>query len=550
MADRITVKLNGTGREERFKLKGLDIPTIESTFGVSCKEFRDSDGDVVAVGGFEPGQTYTLHPKPVPPPTRGKTIKTHGLPLLGPGQGSESKPSKNTRIEPATLEIHPFNLVTDAPILDVDNSAIWGTQHEIRHGWSSESDIQHAVRNVLSEVILSTGLQDYIKCANEFSVFDLRPDIWIVTTRSGNPLGVVEVKRPGESKPGESILEDKHVFGQIYDYMLRLHSFHGLKDVFGIVATYEEWRICWFPESQATAESSSVDADKAARERKLESEPDLDDESELEDEEDPLEMIEDKEIGTRILHGTAIIPWNDPDLVKKLHSAVLKMYESRLHYQTVSRMSIKRPYIKLTEDTWYWITLGKNDKIPKLNFRKMPKLDSDLNLLLLEDFRGGEDGRVWLACSMKGEVCVIKFAERDTKKESQQTPEQKLGMEASNWNTLGRNEVQVKKLGGCPALVMPYIRPLKQEELHEKKVAVQTAARAVVNAGLRHDDMHLRHVGVMSPRKKTEKPQVVFFDLAHMTEIVTEEDKEKAYNHMISKLSLDLKLYLHCGHKV
>ena len=64
MTDKITVKLNGTGREERFKLKGLDIPTIESTFGVSCKEFRDSDGDVVAVGGFEPGQTYTLHPKP------------------------------------------------------------------------------------------------------------------------------------------------------------------------------------------------------------------------------------------------------------------------------------------------------------------------------------------------------------------------------------------------------------------------------------------------------------------------------------------------------
>jgi len=62
------VKLDGTEKKERFKLKGLDIPTIESTFGVSYKEFRDSDGDVVAVGGFEPGQTYTLHPKPVPPP--------------------------------------------------------------------------------------------------------------------------------------------------------------------------------------------------------------------------------------------------------------------------------------------------------------------------------------------------------------------------------------------------------------------------------------------------------------------------------------------------
>ena len=64
MADKITVKLNEIGKEKRFKLKGLDIATIESAFGVTCKEFQDSEGDVVALGGFEPDQTYTLYPKP------------------------------------------------------------------------------------------------------------------------------------------------------------------------------------------------------------------------------------------------------------------------------------------------------------------------------------------------------------------------------------------------------------------------------------------------------------------------------------------------------
>src|SRR5690348_9514734 len=80
-----------------------------------------------------------------------------------------------------------------------------------------------------------------------------RPDIWLIATRTGNPLGVVEVK-----KPGESILSEKLVLGQIYDYMLRLKSFHGLKDVFGVLTTYEEWRICWFPHSQTTAEATAV----------------------------------------------------------------------------------------------------------------------------------------------------------------------------------------------------------------------------------------------------------------------------------------------------
>ena len=79
------------------------------------------------------------------------------------------------------------------------------------------------------------------------------------------PLGIVEVKR-------QSILSDKHAFGQIYDYMLRLQSFHGLKDVFGVLTTYEEWRICWFPEFQTAAEAQAVSATREEKERLLEAE--------------------------------------------------------------------------------------------------------------------------------------------------------------------------------------------------------------------------------------------------------------------------------------
>jgi hypothetical protein len=34
------------------------------------------------------------------------------------------------------------------------------------------------------------------------------------------------------------------VLGQLFDYMLRLHCFHGRDRVIGILSTYNEWRIC------------------------------------------------------------------------------------------------------------------------------------------------------------------------------------------------------------------------------------------------------------------------------------------------------------------
>ena len=57
------------------------------------------------------------------------------------------------------------------------------------------------------------------------------------------PVGVVEVKTPTD----RDVFQAGHVVGQLFDYMLRLRSFHGLKHVFGILTTYERWRFFWMP---------------------------------------------------------------------------------------------------------------------------------------------------------------------------------------------------------------------------------------------------------------------------------------------------------------
>lgn len=169
-----------------------------------------------------------------------------GLPPLGQKLGSSSDPVENVLHEPAELREKKFEVIQNiewhpAPLT-------WTFFHSTEMTWASETDIQNYVQAVIADAIAAAGLQGVLKATRELSVFRLRPDIWVLVKQNGIPIGVVEVK-----KPGGKILESGFVFGQIYDYLLRLKSFHGLKFAFGIVATYNEWRIFWLPEGDEAA---------------------------------------------------------------------------------------------------------------------------------------------------------------------------------------------------------------------------------------------------------------------------------------------------------
>ena len=71
--------------------------------------------------------------------------------------------------------------------------------------------------------------------------------------------GVIEVKLPGKD-----IMNSKTLHGQTYDYMTRLHSFHGLVNVFGLATTYEQWRVYWLPECSDAAASTNIGIRPAA----------------------------------------------------------------------------------------------------------------------------------------------------------------------------------------------------------------------------------------------------------------------------------------------
>ena len=89
--------------------------------------------------------------------------------------------------------------------------------------------------------------------------------------------------------------------------------------------------------------------------------------------------------------------------------------------------------------------------------------------ILLRDFYGGVHGRVWLACSTSGRICVLKFPRQSGTEES-------LRRELHIWNNVWGIPAQLKKVSDRPALVMPFVKPCNEGVVSEDiKEAVNSA---------------------------------------------------------------------------
>ena len=176
------------------------------------------------------------------------------------------------------------------------SSSIWAlyqNRQEFKYTFGSETDVQHCVSCVLTDILNQCRLATHVRTYSEISVTvpsskSREPDMWMVKNEYGTPIGVVEIKRPdgGEKKEEEEekqtgssgttrksarikekkeetqnteetsifkTMKHSQVHGQIFDYMLLLKHFYGLKYIFGIVTNYMEWRIYWLPTSDDAA---------------------------------------------------------------------------------------------------------------------------------------------------------------------------------------------------------------------------------------------------------------------------------------------------------
>jgi len=402
--------------------------------------------------------------------------------------------------------------------------------------WHTESDIVTYIQLCLKDIaaslagVLPKSVWREITFAKELSVFGDRGDIWVLA-RSGIPVGVVEVK-----KPGKGIMDHPFVAGQIYDYMMRLRSFYGLDNVFGIVSTYREWRVFWLEDTQPAAESDKVSVPPFVEnpvDRLLPHVP-------------PFALSPPKQskkasvatASTRPrVYADRTVAWNDPEIILLLASVLLKMVCSPATRLT-SLLAKERVAITVNRTHWLWTPLPADFQ---LNFSPtgVPKFNLKLPLFyLLLHLGDGEFGRAWLAATSAGDCCVLKFP-KNTDAEDRDKAKEVFDRELAAWREVWGKHMasEVTLYNDKRALVMPYVKVCKKDVIptDDVKAAARAAIDAMVSKGRCHDDLRWDHVGLYTDVGGTLAALLI--DLG-LVKTVKKGQEDKARREMLKKLAL------------
>ena len=458
-------------------------------------------------------------------------LVSNGLPPLGNHNLTNSQSASfgnhtpKLNLDPilSVLEI-PTELSLSALSNNEAHSFIWKTISSDGRlpSWSCETDIQVHVSNVLRDAIVFSGikLETYRETSLSVTNSSPRPDL-LVFRSNGAFVGICEVKKP--SKEGNDLNKNKHL-NQISNYLLMAKHYHGLRKPIGIVSTYNEWKFYWLEDAP--------DADTPLTSRGKDQER---------------------------LHETRTFRYDDLLLVEALVSIVAQMGMSFI--APPSTFLSQQSSCDLTPDMWKTrkfalVGIPKSFKwreLPqslKLNFRLR---DAELKeFYLLEDFHGGADGRVWLATTPDGLLCVLKFSDLE---------ESILKKEAEVWNTVWEAACAcVINLLGCNAVAMPFafhaclhgssvsfrglsnrvkgnlsVDSLLSSEVtavfdeenvrsyydYPLKVA-EEALHALANKGFKHADLCWRHVALLPVYDsviKLWKVMPILIDLTHVDKI-------------------------------
>jgi hypothetical protein len=306
-------------------------------------------------------------------------------------------------------------------------------------GYSIELDVQVHVVSLLEDMIEAAGLQNDLHLRCDLEVADLKAHIWIISV-NGYPVGAVEIKKPSK-KGAASTMNNSTVQGQLFDYMMRIRSFHGLRHVFGIMTDFEEWRICWLPDTDGAAGATDLTY-------KLDS-----------------DNIDIDAASNRVLHCTGILTGNSnetmPSLAMSLVSVLSKMNYGKKSVDVgkMCLLSNDRSYILMDKNYWFWTRLHSNDmkSIRKsMEVSLLPPGGGTRRYILLRDYHGGADGRVWLAAgASNGQLAVIKFLRR-VKSRPKDDESKRMKREIDAWRACGISSVHSIPLGGRPAIIMPF----------------------------------------------------------------------------------------------
>ena len=482
-------------------------------------------------------------------------INRPGLPPLGNYTSTGTAAgSTSVKYAPPTTILKEFGLWSVAWVRG-KRAAIRMRERRL-FDYSTEADIERLACMVLEDIIQGLGVGEALSLRSQVTVLGgLRPDVYVLAVSMAGgtvPVGVGEVKK--SSAEAQQDVDNGHALGQLAEYMSILRDQHGVEHVFGIISTYSRWRICWLPESEAVATSTTPPAafrkavevldpvEKLCPRAPVElgvtpasprqsggdarlNEPELLMEPEPELEPEP------KAANTPLtLHCSRIYGSDDPEIVPALATALLKMLSTPFRApppraqpgsmttfvssssSTVARKAVPEGF------TLKWGAVSANRAT---------------SFYLLESLGDGRDGQVRLAASTGGRVCVLKFLKNgnDGGKASLADAQK----EAVLWKTVWGLHANSVMLAGRPTVVMPYLAPIKNEEWNDEATCslVVAAVGRMAKAGLHHDDLKRRHVGLFLHDGVLE---AAFFDLSAVS--AARPDNATARSRMLEALGL------------
>jgi len=496
-------------------------------FLVDEEGFHTNDFESLVDGG-----KYTLGPPKQQQQQQAKTLEDGIPPLLQMISLSPPSVPKEEDHAPVRATEMDFGVMRNEHFETIlnDRSRCWDDYNDETGyvSYASENDVAGLVSGLVKDISKAMGIG--FETFTEIGAFGLRPDVWVVTWNM-MPVGVIEVKKPEEDEicsDGESVLDELTVLGELYDFQMQLPNFYGVRPAFGILTTFECWRVCWIPEADVDVDNIAETSESLPSKSEAFTTPKK---SAPEKKSSPLgrtpsktnpvlhDIVEEDEISEeegesndddRVLHMSKIYKRTDDGhlAMRAIAAALCKMLKAKQKpfndpFDKLTERMLLR-FTKGTSRSIHWCRMGRLEGEGKWNKYASPKK----YLYAIEDLGRGSDGRVWLTCTSSGAVCVLKFPIKSKEHDA-------VRLEMENWKAAYPEfEVFREMWCGRDALRMPHFAAVKPDDRSNVlQLVEETLKTQFASKGLVHEDVAWRNIGLY---KDGADRKAVIFDLGRV----------------------------------
>ena len=362
----------------------------------------------------------------------------------------------------------------------------------------SETELTNFVGAMITEIIKSIPFlhNHSIEILRESSDGNLqRPNVMVARNHSV-PFFVMEINSPGSLSPSNDA-NLPTLYGQMYDYLFCLKRTYGIKKPYGMISTYEEFRIFWLD----------------------------DDENKVPDRKFFMSNL----FSIRNDHHTLT--------VERIASALMHGFESQTS-NCKPKMELTGFFPVMTPKGMRWSKFDKplRNLFPERNTK---------NFFLLRRFQTGADGEAYHVSSASGCQAVVKFLHDNGQRSENNSC---LMKEKHHWNHInGIESPRLIQLKEKNALLMPYLEPLSETEKKEFMQSGSNVYHQVIDLingctlkGYYQTDASWRHIGWYHYDNGQELCKSLrLLDFGHV-EKVDSIGQQAVFNQMMAQLRFEL----------